>query len=54
MAYGDSADSLEKRHSAIAAVRLADAVPEQIRIYFEKRQERIPVRVVRIPVPHAR
>jgi len=35
MAYGDPADSLEKRHSAIATVQLSDAVPEQIRIHFE-------------------
>lgn len=35
MAHGDPADSLEKRHSAIAAVRLSDAVPAQIRIHFE-------------------
>jgi hypothetical protein len=35
MAYGDPAESLEKRHSAIASVRLSDAVPEQIRIHFE-------------------
>lgn len=35
MAYGDPADSLEERHSAIATVQLSDAVPEQIRIHFE-------------------
>ena len=35
MADGDPAGSLEKRHSAIAAVRLSDTVPEQIRIHFE-------------------
>lgn len=35
MAFDDPANSLERRHSAIAAVRLIDEVPEQIRIHFE-------------------